>query len=153
MSRLIVSHKFPNQLSSRRRSQVHKQPHVSVRSFPRTRMLTRRRDQAVPNANGFCTTFKWISDVSRWLVSQNSWCFLWKVLFRNVTAPTIVLFAFFNPAICAGVTFAADGQGMLGVGYLKTPLGKVNATDNRNFWTLVLESGSFQGPVGYFLPG
>jgi hypothetical protein len=42
--------------------------------------------------------------------------------------------------------------GLLGVGYLKTPLGKVNSTDTRNAWTVVLDSTSFSGPLGYFLP-
>ena len=51
-----------------------------------------------------------------------------------------------------GITFAEDGGGMLGVGYLKTPFGMVNASDNRNFWTVVLDSTSFSGPLGYFLP-
>ena len=50
-----------------------------------------------------------------------------------------------------GLPFEA-GDGMLGVGYVKTPLGKVNASDPRNFWTLVLDAENFAGPVGYFLP-
>ena len=50
-----------------------------------------------------------------------------------------------------------DGQslseyGLLGVGYVRTPLGKVNNTDDRNFWTVVFDSTTFQGPLGYFLP-
>ena len=51
-----------------------------------------------------------------------------------------------------GITFAKHGSGMLGVAYVKTPFGKVNATDARNFWTVVLDSASFSGPLGYFLP-
>lgn len=50
------------------------------------------------------------------------------------------------------ITFAEHGSGMLGVAYVKTPFGKVNASDGRNFWTVVLDSTSFSGPLGYFLP-
>jgi hypothetical protein len=50
------------------------------------------------------------------------------------------------------ITFAKHGSGMLGVAYVKTPFGKVNASDGRNFWTVVLDSTSFSGPLGYFLP-
>jgi hypothetical protein len=42
--------------------------------------------------------------------------------------------------------------GLLGVGYLRTPFGKVNSTDTRNYWTVVLDSSTFSGPLGYFLP-
>ena len=49
-----------------------------------------------------------------------------------------------------GITFSR--QGMLGVGYLRTPFGKKNPTDSRNFWTVVLDSETFSGPIGYFLP-
>lgn len=41
---------------------------------------------------------------------------------------------------------------MLGVGYLRTPFGKTSDADTRNFITVVLDSDSFAGPVGYFLP-
>ena len=51
-----------------------------------------------------------------------------------------------------GITFAEHGQGMLGVAYVRTPFGKVNDSDARNFWTCVLDSTSFSGPLGYFLP-
>jgi len=34
-----------------------------------------------------------------------------------------------------GASFAQDG--MLGVGYVRTPLGKTASADDRNFWTLV----------------
>lgn len=50
------------------------------------------------------------------------------------------------------ITFAQHGSGMLGVAYVKTPFGKVNASDARNFWTVILDSTSFSGPLGYFLP-
>ena len=42
--------------------------------------------------------------------------------------------------------------GLLGVGYIRTPFGKAEANDTRNFWTVVLDSTSFSGPLGYFLP-
>ena len=51
-----------------------------------------------------------------------------------------------------GITFAEHGQGMLGVAYVLTPFGKVNGSDVRNSWTVVLDSTSFSGPLGYFLP-
>ena len=41
---------------------------------------------------------------------------------------------------------------MLGVAYVKTPFGKLNDSDARNAWTVVLDSTSFSGPLGYFLP-
>jgi hypothetical protein len=46
---------------------------------------------------------------------------------------------------------ALSSYGLLGVGYLRMPFGKVNATDPRNFWTVVLDSGSFSGPLGFFM--
>jgi len=49
-----------------------------------------------------------------------------------------------------GVTL--DRTGMLGVGYLRTPFGKVDPNDNRNHWTIVLDAENFAGPLGYFLP-
>ena len=49
-----------------------------------------------------------------------------------------------------GASFAADG--MLGVGYVRTPLGKVAPDDERNFWTLVFDTETFSGPLGYYLP-
>jgi len=50
-----------------------------------------------------------------------------------------------------GVTFEGEG-GMLGVAYVHTPIGKVNDSDTRNFWTVVMDTENFAGPVGYFLP-
>lgn len=49
-----------------------------------------------------------------------------------------------------GVTFSK--QGLLGVGYVRTPIGKTTAQDNRNFWTVVLDTEDFSGPLAYFLP-
>jgi len=49
-----------------------------------------------------------------------------------------------------GLTF--DVEGMVGVSYVHTPLGKVNASDSRNFWTVVLDTENFAGPLAYFLP-
>lgn len=49
-----------------------------------------------------------------------------------------------------GITF--DVEGMVGVSYVRTPLGKVNATDSRNFWTVVLDTENFAGPLAYFIP-
>jgi len=49
-----------------------------------------------------------------------------------------------------GVTF--DVEGMLGVAYAHTPFGKVNETDSRNFWTIVIDSENYQGPLAYFMP-
>jgi hypothetical protein len=45
-----------------------------------------------------------------------------------------------------GASFAADG--MLGVGYVNTPLGKVRADDARSFWTLVFDTANFSGAPG-----
>ena len=49
-----------------------------------------------------------------------------------------------------GASFAKDG--MLGVGYVRTPLGKTSPSDARNFWTLVFDTETFSGPLGYYLP-
>jgi hypothetical protein len=35
---------------------------------------------------------------------------------------------------------------------VRTPLGKTNATDARNFWTLIFDTETFSGPLGYYLP-
>uniref|UniRef100_A0A0G4GUG0 Uncharacterized protein n=1 Tax=Chromera velia CCMP2878 TaxID=1169474 RepID=A0A0G4GUG0_9ALVE len=50
-----------------------------------------------------------------------------------------------------------DGQtlskeGMLGTAYIKTPFGKTHKGDTRNFWTTVVDTENFSGPVSYFLP-
>jgi hypothetical protein len=49
-----------------------------------------------------------------------------------------------------GQSFEKDG--MIGVSYARTPFGKLNATDDRNFWTLVFDSENYAGPVAYFVP-
>lgn len=49
-----------------------------------------------------------------------------------------------------GIDFSREG--LFGVGFVRTPLGKVSANDNRNFWTFVADSQSFSGPVMYMLP-
>lgn len=45
-----------------------------------------------------------------------------------------------------------EEEGMLGVAYARTPFGKVSASDSRNFWTIVMDSANYAGPVAYFLP-
>jgi len=49
-----------------------------------------------------------------------------------------------------GQSFEKDG--MIGVSYARTPFGKLNATDDRNFWTLIFDSENYAGPVAYFVP-
>jgi len=49
-----------------------------------------------------------------------------------------------------GMTF--EKEGLFGNANVRTPFGKVNSTDSRNFWTLVFDSENFAGPVAYFLP-
>lgn len=49
-----------------------------------------------------------------------------------------------------GISF--DSMGMLGVAYVRTPFGKVDARDSRNFWTIVLDAANFAGPLAYWLP-
>ena len=49
-----------------------------------------------------------------------------------------------------GLTFAREG--MLGIAWVRTPFGKTDATDARNFWTFVIDAQNVAGPVAYFLP-
>lgn len=49
-----------------------------------------------------------------------------------------------------GITFEVEG--MVGVGYMHTPFGKISDNDSRNFWTVVLDAENFAGPLAYFLP-
>jgi len=49
-----------------------------------------------------------------------------------------------------GQTF--EKQGMIGVSYVRTPFGKTSASDNRNFWTIVMDTENYAGPTAYFLP-
>lgn len=49
-----------------------------------------------------------------------------------------------------GITFSREG--LLGVGFVRTPVGKINEADDRNFWTLVFDTALFAGPVAYLLP-
>jgi len=41
---------------------------------------------------------------------------------------------------------------MIGIAYARTPFGKANLTDSRNFWTIIFDSANFAGPIAYFLP-
>ena len=50
-----------------------------------------------------------------------------------------------------GVSFSSQ-EGLVGYGWLDTPLGKTSAGDGRNFWTLVFDTETFSGPVVYILP-
>jgi hypothetical protein len=49
-----------------------------------------------------------------------------------------------------GMTF--EKEGLFGNANVRTPFGKINSTDSRNFWTLVFDAENFGGPVAYFLP-
>eukprot|EP00927_Polykrikos_kofoidii_P049335 TRINITY_DN43402_c0_g1_i1.p1 TRINITY_DN43402_c0_g1~~TRINITY_DN43402_c0_g1_i1.p1 ORF type:complete len:837 (-),score=111.65 TRINITY_DN43402_c0_g1_i1:415-2775(-) len=49
-----------------------------------------------------------------------------------------------------GITFSREG--LFGVGFVKTSIGKVSDDDDRNFWTFVVDTDKFAGPVAYFLP-
>lgn len=49
-----------------------------------------------------------------------------------------------------GQTF--EKEGMIGVAYVRTPFGKINASDTRNFWTIVMDTENYAGPTAYFLP-
>eukprot|EP01047_Picozoa_sp_COSAG01_P012343 COSAG01_NODE_554_length_15534_cov_101.167541_4_plen_567_part_00 len=51
-----------------------------------------------------------------------------------------------------GLTFELGKEGMVGVSYARTPLGKVHADDDRNFWTILVDTLNFAGPLGYFIP-
>jgi hypothetical protein len=49
-----------------------------------------------------------------------------------------------------GMSFEQDG--VIGTGYVRTPLGKTSADDDRSFVTLVSDTETFAGPLGYYLP-
>lgn len=49
-----------------------------------------------------------------------------------------------------GITFSR--QGLYGVSFVRTPIGKTHAGDVRNFWTYVVDADNFAGPVAYLLP-
>ena len=51
-----------------------------------------------------------------------------------------------------GLTFQRGKQGMVGVAYVRTPCGKTAADDKRNFWTVVVDTQNFAGPLAYFVP-
>ena len=49
-----------------------------------------------------------------------------------------------------GLTFQQGKQGMVGVAYVRTPLGEVAANDTmRNFWTVLVDTENFAGPLAY----
>jgi len=48
--------------------------------------------------------------------------------------------------------FAMERDGMLGVAYVKTPFGKKSEDDTHNYWTVVVDSENFAGPLAYWLP-
>lgn len=45
----------------------------------------------------------------------------------------------------------AKGQtdGMLGYMMQRTPIGKMGENDNRNYWTVVVDTDNFAGPLAY----
>lgn len=49
-----------------------------------------------------------------------------------------------------GLSFEKDG--MMGLAVARTPFGKQNSMDNRNFWTFIFDTENYAGPVGYFVP-
>lgn len=49
-----------------------------------------------------------------------------------------------------GQTF--EREGMMGIANVRTPFGKINASDSRNFWTVLLDTENYAGPTAYFLP-
>ena len=51
-----------------------------------------------------------------------------------------------------GLTFEDGKEGMVGVAYVRTPVGKVKAEDDRNFWTILVDTVNFAGPIAYFIP-
>lgn len=42
-----------------------------------------------------------------------------------------------------------DVDGMLGYMLQRTPIGKMHADDDRNYWTIVVDTENFQGPLVY----
>lgn len=42
-----------------------------------------------------------------------------------------------------------DTDGMLGYMLQRTPLGKMHPNDNRNFWTVIIDTENFSGPILY----
>ena len=41
-----------------------------------------------------------------------------------------------------GLTFEQGKEGMVGVSYVRTPVGKVKDADDRNFWTILVDTGA-----------
>lgn len=41
-----------------------------------------------------------------------------------------------------GLTFEQGKEGMVGVSYVRTPIGKVKDADDRNFWTILVDTGA-----------
>jgi hypothetical protein len=44
-----------------------------------------------------------------------------------------------------GLTFEQGKEGMVGVSYVRTPIGKVKDTDDRNFWSILVDTGACLG--------
>jgi hypothetical protein len=42
-----------------------------------------------------------------------------------------------------------DVDGMLGYMLQRTPIGKMHADDDRNYWTIIVDAENFQGPLVY----
>eukprot|EP00929_Paragymnodinium_shiwhaense_P107823 TRINITY_DN74182_c0_g1_i1.p1 TRINITY_DN74182_c0_g1~~TRINITY_DN74182_c0_g1_i1.p1 ORF type:complete len:848 (-),score=126.26 TRINITY_DN74182_c0_g1_i1:287-2830(-) len=49
-----------------------------------------------------------------------------------------------------GLTF--EEEGMFGVSYAHTTIGKTGNNDTRNFWTVIVDADNFAGPLAYFIP-
>ena len=57
-----------------------------------------------------------------------------------------------NRFLVAPDGIAFENEGMLGQAWLDAPLGRTYVGDSRRFWTLVLDTENFRGPVAYLLP-
>ena len=51
-----------------------------------------------------------------------------------------------------GLTFEEGKEGMVGVSYARTPIGKVKEDDDRNFWAILVDTDNWSGPLAYFVP-
>eukprot|EP00759_Apiculatamorpha_spiralis_P036572 PhF_6_TR3672/c0_g1_i1/m.5180 len=100
------------------------------------------------------------TDIPKWRAGSSSGCYDYCVnspLWCGGLGPprgcgSLGIVAFSNSLLFAPDGLGVTDPGFLGVAYVRTPLGKVTATDNRNYWTIVLDAANFAGPVAYWTP-
>ena len=98
----------------------------------------------------------------KWRINAVTGCYktetaspLWSFYGNKLTCDNLGVIPVSNRLLIAPDGIAFQSEGMLGQAWVDTPLGwtsDADASSGRRFWSLVLDTANFKGPVGYLLP-